>query len=130
MLTYKEVVVKLARGETVPQAVIAETLKGTRRTKENLDDHVERQRRVDDLNGQIEGLRQFFAKGPALSDEIQKGQHALEEAEQAYSAWVQEVREHGDSKKAQLLAMESDLSVLWPKLVTDLHEAGSSAWGR
>jgi len=126
VFTYKELVVKAARGEIIPQADIAETLKSTGQTREQLEDHVERQRRVDDLNGKIEGLRQFFARGPVLSDDIQKGQRALQEAEQAYSAWVREVREHGESKKAQLLAMEADLHALWPKLVTDLHEAGSA----
>ena len=115
---------KRARSEIVPEADIAETLKGSGQTRAQMDSHVEQQRRVDELNKQIDGLRQFFAKGPVLSDEIQKGRKALQEAEQVYSAWVQEVREHGEEKKAQLLAMEADLHVLWPKLVTDLHEAG------
>jgi hypothetical protein len=124
VFTYKQVVVKLARSEIVPQAEIAETLKATGQTREQMDRHLEQQRRVDELNRQIEGLRQFFAKGPALSDEIEKGQKALQEANEAYAAWVQEVREHGESKKAQLLAMEADLHLLWARLVTDLHEAG------
>jgi multidrug resistance efflux pump len=124
VLNYKELVQKLTRNEIVPQAEITETLKNVGQTEEHLHDHVKQQRKVDDLNKQISELRQFFAHGAVLSDEIQIARNALQETEQAYAAWREEVREHGETKSEELQKLESELHVLWPKLVAELHEAG------
>jgi multidrug resistance efflux pump len=124
VLNYKELVRTLARNEIVPQAEITETLKNVGQTEGQLHDHAEQQRRVDDLTTRISELRQFFAHGATLSDEIQITRKALREAEQAYAAWREEVREHGGSKNEELQKLEADLHVLWPKLVAELHEAG------
>jgi multidrug resistance efflux pump len=124
VLNYKELVQKLTRNEIVPQAEITETLKNVGQTEEQLHDHVEQQRKVDHLNKQISELRRFFAHGATLSDEIHITRKALQETEQAYAAWREEVREHGESKNELLQKLEADLNVLWPKLVAELHEAG------
>jgi predicted nucleic acid-binding Zn-ribbon protein len=131
VLTYKQFVEKLAGYEIIPQGEIAEFLKQTGQTEEHLNHHVERQRKVDALNNRIRELRQFFARGATLSEEIQVTRKALQESEQAYAAWGQEVREQGASKNEELQRLEAELHVLWPTLVADLHEAGvrkSSDW--
>ena len=130
-MTYKELVQKLAQNAVVPEAVIAEVLKDVGQTEKQLHDHVEQQRKVTDLNEQVVKVRQFFARGAILSEEIQTARKTLQEAEQAYAAWNQEVREHGQSKNERLQKLESELHLLWPKLVSDLHESAvgrSTGW--
>jgi hypothetical protein len=124
VLNYKELVQRLTRNEIIPQAETTKTLSDVGQTEEHLHYHVEQQRKVEDLNNRIRDLRQFFAHGATLSDEIQTTRKALQEAEQAYAAWREEVREQGESKNKELQKLEAELNVIWPKLVAELHEAG------
>lgn len=130
-MTYKQFVEKLAGYEIIPQGEIAAFLKKAGQTEEHLNHHVEQQRKVDVLNNRIRELRQFFARGATLSEEIQVTRNTLQESEQAYAAWAREVREQGASKNEELQKLEAELYVLWPTLVAELHEAGvrgSSDW--
>jgi multidrug resistance efflux pump len=122
VLTYKELVQNLAQNAIVPEAVITDVLKDVGQTEKQLHDHVEQQRKVADLNEQVIKVREFFARGATLSEEIQTARKTLQEAEQAYAAWNQEVREQGQSKNEHLQKLEAELHALWPKLVSDLHE--------
>ena len=83
--------------------------------------YLEQQRKVADLNDQVIKVRQFFALGATLSEEIQTAQGfarsraSLRGMEPGSPRARSEQNEH-------LQKLEAELHALWPKLVSDLHE--------